>query len=41
MSSGITLQNLTLTDSAITENPCAVDAVVSDITPENSQIDRC
>ncbi|MBT8224182.1 MAG: RICIN domain-containing protein [Dactylosporangium sp.] len=41
VSSDITLQNLTLTNSVITENPCAVNTVIQNITLVNSTINRC
>lgn len=41
VSSDITLQNLTLTDSAINENPCGNNIVIRNITLNNSQINRC
>ena len=37
----ITLQNLTLTNSVITENPCGTNIVIRNITLNNSRIDRC
>jgi hypothetical protein len=37
----ITLQNLTLTNSVITENPCGTNIVIRSITLNNSRIDRC
>jgi hypothetical protein len=41
VSSDITLANLTLTDSTITESPCATNTVIRDITLDNSEINRC
>ena len=37
----ITLQNLTLTNSVITESPCGTNIVIRSITLNNSRIDRC
>jgi hypothetical protein len=37
----ITLQNLTLTNSVITENPCGTNIVIRNITLNNSTINRC
>jgi len=37
----ITLQNLTLTNSVITENPCGTNIVIRTITLNNSRIVRC
>jgi hypothetical protein len=37
----ITLQNLTLTNSVITENPCGTNIVIRNITLNNSSINRC
>jgi len=39
--SDITFQNLTLTNSRITESPCAVNTTVRNITLNNSSIDVC
>ncbi|WP_236567756.1 MULTISPECIES: right-handed parallel beta-helix repeat-containing protein [unclassified Nocardiopsis] len=39
--SGVTFENLTLTDTALNENPCAVDTVVREITWNNSQDNSC
>lgn len=41
VSSDITLQNLTLTNSAINENPCGTNTVIEHITFENSQNNSC
>lgn len=41
VSSDITLQNLTLTNSAINENPCGTNTVIENITFENSQNNSC
>jgi hypothetical protein len=41
VSSDITLQNLTLTDSAINESPCGTNIVIRNIALDNSQINRC
>ncbi|WP_336204907.1 RICIN domain-containing protein [Nonomuraea sp. LPB2021202275-12-8] len=41
VSANITLQNLTLTNSVITENPCGSNIVIRAITLVNSQINRC
>ncbi|WP_342775615.1 RICIN domain-containing protein [Nonomuraea deserti] len=41
VTSDITLQNLTLTNSAINENPCGDNIVIRDIELVNSQINRC
>ena len=37
----ITLQNLTLTNSVITESPCGTNVVIRAITLNNSRIERC
>jgi hypothetical protein len=39
--SDVTLSNLTVTNSAITESPCAVNTVVSNNTMVNSPLDIC
>ncbi|WP_201761536.1 MULTISPECIES: RICIN domain-containing protein [unclassified Nonomuraea] len=41
VTSDITLQNLTLTNSAINENPCGNNIVIRAIELVNSQINRC
>jgi hypothetical protein len=41
VSSDITLQNLTLVNSAINESPCGTNIVIRNITLNNSQINRC
>nr|WP_197093935.1 RICIN domain-containing protein [Nonomuraea sp. SBT364] len=41
VSRDITLQNLTLTNSVITENPCGTNIVIRNINLVNSRIDRC
>ncbi len=39
--SGVTFQNLTLVDTALNENPCAVGTVVRDVTFRNSRDNTC
>lgn len=39
--SGVTLSNLTVIDSAINERPCAIDTVVREVTFEGSQDNTC
>ncbi|WP_201295009.1 MULTISPECIES: RICIN domain-containing protein [unclassified Nocardiopsis] len=39
--SGITFQNLTLVNTALTENPCAVNTVVRNVTFQNSRDNTC
>ena len=39
--SGVTLANLTVIDSAITERPCAIGTVVRDVVLEGSRDDTC
>ncbi|WP_433499464.1 RICIN domain-containing protein [Sphaerimonospora sp. CA-214678] len=41
VSSDITIQNLTLTNSAINENPCGNNIVIRNIVLNNSRINRC
>ncbi|WP_396990584.1 RICIN domain-containing protein [Nonomuraea sp. C10] len=41
VTSDITLQNLTLTNSAINENPCGTNIVIRNINLVNSRINRC
>jgi hypothetical protein len=41
VTSDVTLQNLTLTNSAINENPCGINIVIRNINLVNSRINRC
>jgi hypothetical protein len=41
VSSDIALQNLTLTNSAITESPCGTNTIIRNITLNNSQNNSC
>jgi hypothetical protein len=41
VSSDIALQNLTLTNPAITESPCGTNTIIRNITLNNSQNNSC